>query len=124
MTEIFLKEESYKLIGLCMKVHRELGPGFKEIVYKDALELELQANNIPYIREKPFKVNYRGLSLKRKYCPDFIVYNAILLEAKAVSMIIDRFITDTLNYLKTTELKLGIIANFGERSFKYKRVIH
>ena len=106
-----------------MKVHRELGPGFKEIVYKDALELELLANNIPYTREKSFAVNYMGLPLRRKFCPDFIIYNAILLEVKATASIVGRFITDTINYLKTTGLKLGIIANFGEASFKYKRVI-
>ena len=77
MTEIFLKEQSYKLMGLCMKVHRELGPGFKEVVYKDALELELQANNIPYVREQPYVVNYIGFPL-RKFNADFVVYGCIL----------------------------------------------
>ena len=123
MAEILYKEESFELIGICMKVHRELGPGFKEVVYKDALELEFQANNIPYVREKSFTVSYKGLGLRRKFCVDFIVYDSILLEAKSTSTIIQRFVSIVLNYLRVTGLKLGIIANFGESSFKYKRVI-
>jgi len=122
MAEIYLKEESFKIIGLCMKVHRELGPGFKEIVYMDALELEFQANNIPYAREKVFRANYLGIPL-RKFSVDFLVYDCIVLEGKAASMIIKRFITIMLNYLAVTNLKLGIIANFGESSFKFKRVL-
>ena len=123
MTEIFLKEESYRIIGICMEVHRELGPGFNEVIYKDAVEIEFQRQNIPYIREKLYEVNYKGSILKHKYKADFIVYNAIALEAKATSSIVNRFISIVINYLKASGLKLGIIANFGERSFKFKRVV-
>jgi len=106
-----------------MKVHRELGPGFKEIIYKDALEIEFQLNKIPYVREKPFAANYLGFPLKRKINVDFIVYESIILEVKACQTIIGRFITTLLHYLKMCGLKLGIIANFGEKSLKYKRVL-
>jgi GxxExxY protein len=123
MTEIYLRDESYKIIGLCMKVHRELGPGFKEVIYKDALELEFQINKVPYEREKSFSANYLGLPLRRKINVDFIIYSSIVLEAKATSMIIDRFVSTLLHYLKMSGFKLGIIANFGEKSFKYKRVL-
>ena len=118
-----LENECYELIGLCMEVHRELGPGFSEAIYKDALEIELKKHNIPYQREKTFKVQYKGETLPRKYKADFIVYNAIILEAKAVSAIIEDFVKITINYLKVSGLKLGIIGNFGERSFKYRRVV-
>ena len=106
-----------------MEDHRILGPGFKEVIYKDAIEYELRRLDIPYDREKIFTVDFKGFTLPHKFAADFIVYNAIVLEAKAVSRIIERFITITLNYLKAADLKLGIIANFGESSFKFKRVV-
>ena|SRR5689334_9269476 len=118
-----LEKECYELIGLCMEVHRELGPGFSEAIYKDALEIELKRHNIPYEREKRFTVLYKGETLPKKYKADFIVYNAILLEAKAVSTIVEDFVKITIIYLKCSGLKLGIIGNFGERSFKYRRVV-
>ena len=106
-----------------MEVHRELGPGFSEVIYKDALEIELKEHNIPYIREKEFNARYKKHQLNRKYDVNFIIRNAIILEAKAVSCIIDDFVKVTMNYLAVSGCKLGIIGNFGESSFKYRRVI-
>ena len=123
MADIILKEESYKIIGLCMEVHNQLGLGFKEIIYKDALEIEFIAHHIPFEREKQFKIEYKGIVLPRRYPADFIVYDKIILEVKASSHIVDNFIAQTINYLKASGLQLGIIANFGEASFKYKRVV-
>jgi GxxExxY protein len=123
MSEIILKDKSYKVIGLCMEVHRQLGHGFKEIVYKDALEIELAANNIPFTREKMFDIEYKGILLPRKYWADFVVYDSIILEVKAAPIIVDAFLRQTLNYLKASKLKLGIVANFGEPSLTYKRVV-
>ena len=123
MTEIILKEESYQLIGICMEVHRELGMGFKEIIYKDALEFELKTKKIPYIREKEFTIEYKGIILPHHYYADFIVYDSIILEVKASYMIVNNFVTQTVNYLKASGLQLGIIANFGEKSFVSKRVV-
>jgi GxxExxY protein len=100
-----------------------LGMGFKEIVYKDALEIEFQSHQIPYIREKKFTIEYKGKMLPHKYIADFIVYDKIILEAKASSIIVEEFNTQTINYLKTSSLKLGIVVNFGEPSLKYKRLI-
>jgi len=118
-----LEKELYELIGLCMEVHRELGPGFSEAIYKDALEIELKRNNIPYQREKSFKVLYKNEILPKRYNADFVVYDSIILEAKAVSAIIDDFVRKTVSYLKVSRLKLGIIANFGESSFRFRRVV-
>ncbi len=123
MTEIILKEESYQLIGICMEVHSELGMGFKEIVYKDALEFEFKTRKIPYIREKEFIIEYKSIILPHRYYADFTVHDSIILEVKATSMIVNNFVTQTINYLKTSGLQLGIIANFGEKSFVSKRVV-
>ena len=123
MSDIILKEESYKIIGACMEVHRELGFGFKEIIYKDALEIEFKSLEIPYQREKLYKVEYKGKILPRRYPADFVIYDSIILEVKAMPMIINNFVLQTRNYLKASGIRLGIIANFGESSFKSKRVV-
>jgi len=84
MTQILFKEESYKLIELCMEVHRVLGKGFKEIVYKDALEVELKKANIHFEREKRFEIAYKGIILPHQYFADFVINDVILLEVKSV----------------------------------------
>ena len=123
MSDIILKEESYQLIGICMEIHRELGMGFKEIVYKDALEYEFKLKKIEFIREKEFKIQYKDIILPHRYYADFIIYDSIILEVKASYMIVNNFVTQTINYLKASGLQLGIIANFGEKSFNSKRVV-
>ena len=123
MSDIILKDESYKIIGACMEVHRELGFGFKEIIYKDALEIEFKSLEIPYQREKLYKIEYKGKILSRRYPADFVIYDSIILEVKAMPMIINNFVLQTRNYLKASGIRLGIIANFGESSFKSKRVV-
>jgi len=123
MSDIILKDESYKIIGACMEVHRELGFGFKEIIYKDALEIEFKSLEIPYQREKLYKIEYKGKILPRRYPADFVIYDSIILEVKAIPMIINNFVLQTRNYLKASGIRLGIIANFGESSFKSKRVV-
>lgn len=122
MTELLFKEESDKIIGLCMEVHRELGPGFKGAVYKDALEYELKEANIHYVSEKAYRIPYKKIVLRRFFA-GFVLYEKIILEAKATSMIVTSFIAQTLNYLKASGFHLGIIANFGQPSFTSKRVV-
>jgi GxxExxY protein len=123
VVDIILKEESYKIVGVCMEVHRELGMGFKEAVYKDALELEFDNCKIPFRREKPYIIRYKEKILPRKYFADFVVFNSIILEVKATPVIINPFVYQTINYLKASGIKLGIIANFGSKSLTYKRVV-
>lgn len=123
MVELIYKEEFYRIIGISMDVHRNLGPGFLEIVYNDALEYEIKFAKIPCSREKEYKINYKGFILPHKFYADFVVFNNIILEVKAVSSIVDEFIKLTLNYLATSKCKLGIIVNFGEESLKYKRLV-
>ncbi|MCC6865784.1 MAG: GxxExxY protein [Ignavibacteria bacterium] len=123
MSEILYKDESYKIIGCCLEVYNEMGPGFLEVVYKDALEIEFQMNNIPYTREKQYEVIYKGKPTHRKYNADFVIFETILLEVKAFKRLTDENLMQTLNYLKVSKLKLGLLANFGESSFNSKRVV-
>ncbi|MCK5468506.1 MAG: GxxExxY protein [Cyclobacteriaceae bacterium] len=123
MSNIIYKDESYQIIGKCMEVHNNLGDGFLEIVYKDALEYEFQKAAIPYEREKKYIVNYKGIILPHKFYADFVVFDKIILEVKAVSGIADEFIAQAINYLKVSQNKLALIVNFGELKLNYKRIV-
>lgn len=123
MVDIYLKEESYKIIGICMEVHNILGKGHSEVVYKDALEYEFKINAIPFEREKIYEIEYKDIILPRKYVADFVVYNEIIFEIKAISQLTNSDIKQTLNYLASSKNRLGLLTNFGEDSLKYKRII-
>ena len=124
MSKLIYKEESYNIIGKCMEVHNNLGAGFLEIVYKDALEWEFKKAGIPYEREKMYEVNYKGIILPHKFYADFVVYDKIILEIKAVSGIADEFIAQAINYLKVSNNQLALIVNFGELKLNYKRIVY
>ena len=118
------KDETYTIIGICMEVHRTLGPGFMEIVYKDAIEIEARAKPIPYSREEPHFVEYKDHILKHTFTTDFTMFENIILEAKATAEgISNLFIAKMINYLKVTKCKVGLIVNFGKESLEYKRII-
>ncbi|MCF6269204.1 MAG: GxxExxY protein [Melioribacteraceae bacterium] len=123
MTDIIYKNESYKIIGICFEVHNNLGPGFLEIVYKDALEYEFKKANIPFEREKQYDINYKGLILRHNFFADFVIYNKIILEVKSVKFLVDEFTARTINYLKCSSNKLGLIVNFGELKLISKRIV-
>ena len=122
--KIIFKEESYKIIGICMNIHSTLGNGFLEAVYCEVLEKEFIKNYIPYKREVKLDLFFNGEKLDKKYKADFICFDNIILEIKAVSFIHENFTKQTLNYLKATDKKLGLLINFGEKSLKYKRIIN
>jgi len=123
MSNLIFKEESYQIIGMCMEVHNNLGAGFLEIVYKDALEYEFRKAGIPYEREKQYTVNYKDIILPHKFYADFIVYGKIILEVKAIAGIADEFIAQAINYLKVSENQLALIVNFGELRLNSKRIV-
>lgn len=123
MTDLVYKEESYKIIGKCMEVHNNLGAGFLEIVYKDALEYEFKKANIPYEREKQYTVNYKGIILPHHFYADFVVMDKIILEVKGATAISDEFVAQAINYLKVSQNKLALIVNFGELKLNYKRIV-
>jgi len=121
--KILFKEESYKIIGACMEVHRELGNGFLEGVYQEALEIEFKNQGIPYEREKELKIYFKGIELRKRYNADFICYEKIIVETKALSNLTDDHLGQVLNYLKATQFKLGLLVNFGQPKLEYKRIV-
>ncbi len=106
-----------------MEVHNILGPGFLEIVYKDAIEYEFKSRKYEYMREKEYTIPYKGIILPRRFHADFVVFNNIILEVKSVSVIVDNFIARTLNYLAASKLRVGLIVNFGNKSLEWKRLV-
>jgi GxxExxY protein len=123
MSALILKDEAYKIIGTCMEVHNNLGAGFLEIVYKDALELEFRRAGISYEREKEYVVNYKGSILPHKFFADFVVFNKIILEIKGMAGIADEHVAQALNYLKVSGNRLALIVNFGEIKLTHRRVV-
>ncbi len=123
MNDIILKEESYKIIGAAMEVHRELGAGFVEPVYQEALELEFLRQNIPYVREQNLNIFYKGQKLTKHYLADFVCYNQIIVELKALSELSGDHEAQVLNYLKASQIKLGLLINFGSKSLQFKRLV-
>jgi GxxExxY protein len=124
MSELVSKEESYKIIGACFEVHKELGNGFLEAVYQEALEIELIKQQIPFEREKALSISYKNVRLGKKYVADFVCFDKIIIELKALSQLNGEHESQVLNYLKSTGYKLGLLINFGESSLKYKRLIY
>jgi len=123
MTDILFKDESYKIIGACIEVYNELGCGFLESVYQEALEIVFKDLNIPYQREKELTVSFRNQKLAKSFQADFVCYDKIIIELKAVSAVDEIHEAQLFNYLKTSKLRLGLLVNFGEKSLKYKRII-
>ena len=116
-------QQTFDLIGSCMKVHSELGAGFLEAVYQEALEIELKNRAIPYLREKQLPVFYCGQQLKSYYQVDFLCYGNVILELKALSSIGNNEQAQLINYLKASSLKRGLLVNFGSKSLQHKRIV-
>ena len=127
LKEFGLKErdkKSYAIIGACMEVHKILGAGFLEKVYQDALEVEFKRRNIPYEREKIFKITYKGVELRHVFQSDFVCYDEYIVELKDVKELDDIFRAQVINYLHASGLKHSLLINFGETSLKYERYIN
>jgi GxxExxY protein len=124
MITLLYKEEVYDIIGICMNIYNSLGYGFLEVVYKDAMEIEFKDNEMPHVREKEFPIIYKGQKMKRTFFADFTLFDKIIVEVKAnAEGIPGDAIAQTINYLKASGNKVGLIINFGKRKLEYKRVI-
>ena len=124
MSEIIYKEESYTIIGKCMEVHNELGHGFSEIVYKDAIGMEFNNSDILFEREKEYSVYYKGELLEHKFFADFVVFGKIILEIKCVKAISDEHIAQVINYLKVSDNRLALLVNFARGKLEYQRLVY
>jgi len=114
-------EESHKIIGAAMSVHRYFGCGFTEKVYQDAFEIELKNSGIPYQREVQLHASYRGIQMSSTFIPDFICYDNIIIELKAAKELDDMHRSQAINYAKVADYPLAILINFGEPSLKFER---
>lgn len=121
MKNLIYPHESFQIIGAAFEVHRVLGSGFLESVYQEALALELLARNIPFEREKELIITYKDKILKKRFYADYVCYDNIIVELKAVSEILPEHRAQVLNYLKATQKPLGLLINFGESSLKFER---
>ena len=122
--KIIFKEESYKIVGICMEIHSGLGSGFLEAVYSEVIAKEFIKQKIPFEREKKLDIYYNGEKLNKTYRVDFLCFDEIIVEIKSSVFLHENFSKQLQNYLKATNKKLGILVNFGEKSLNYKRIIN
>jgi GxxExxY protein len=122
--ELIYKVESYAIIGACFAVYKDKGCGFLEPVYHECLEIEFESQGIPFLSKSPQTLQYRGRTLVQTLSPDFICYEKIIVEIKAVSALVDEHRAQVLNYLSATTCKLGLLVNFGHYPrMEYERLL-
>ena len=115
--------QTYAIIGAAMAVHRELGHGFLESVYHEALKLEFKDRHIPFVSQKELPVLYKGSKLNSVYKTDFLCFESIILEIKALKSLTSLEESQVINYLKASNLNRGLLINFGSRQLEYKRLV-
>ena len=118
---LIYKNEAFQIIGAAMEVHKALGFGFLESVYQEAMEIEFQKRNIPFVSQKRIQIQYKDVLLNQFYIADLFCYDKIIVELKAVSSILPEHEAQIINYVKATGTKLGLLFNFGEESLFFKR---
>ena len=122
-SDLILKEEAYQIVGAAMEVSNQLGCGFLEAVYQEALEIEFNERGIPAIPQKRIPISYKGKVLNKEYIADFLCHDQILVEIKAIKAITEIEEAQILNYLKATDFQLGLIINFGSSRLEWKRYV-
>lgn len=121
---LIYREEVYAIIGACFEVYNEMGSGFLEDVYQEALERELESRSIPFEAKPKLPIYYKGKLLTKKYEPDFVLYSKIIMEIKAVKALTDEHRAQLQNYLKASNFKVGLLVNFGKPgALEYERIV-
>jgi GxxExxY protein len=124
MAELIYREESYKIMGACFEVYRSMGRGFLEAVYQECLGIEFTERGIPFGAQRELPIVYKGRTLEQFYKADFVCYDKIVIEVKAVSQLVDEHRAQIFNYLRATRMRLGILINFCScRELEYDRII-
>ena len=124
MSNLIYMDESYKIMGACFNVYKEMGCGFLENVYQECLEIEFDYHKLPFTTQATVTLNYRNYELKQRFRPDFICYDKIIVEIKAVDSLIAKHEAQVLNYLNATKFRLGLLVNFGHYpKIEYKRLV-
>ncbi len=124
MEELLFKEEVYNIVGAAMEVHRSLGPGFLEAVYQEALAIEFKLRNIPFVEFPKLKIEFKGITLKKQYVPDFLCYDEIIVEIKAIQQCTKDDEAQIINALKAAKKIVGVLINFGEPSLFHRRFVN
>ncbi len=123
--EILYKEENYRIMGACFEVYSDKGNGFLEDVYQECLGIEFEERKIPYEEKPELKLAYKGRKLRKQYEPDFVCFDKIIVELKAVRALADEHRAQLFNYLKATKIKLGLLVNFGGHpKLEYERIVN
>jgi GxxExxY protein len=122
--EVVYKDESYQIMGACFEVYKEKGCGFVEAVYHECLEIEFELQAIPFKSQAALQLRYKGRPLKQKFIPDFLLFDKIVVELKAVKELTDEHRAQVHNYLRATEFRLGLLVNFGHfPKVQYERIV-
>ena len=124
MSPLLFEEETYKIIGACMKIHKNLGNGFLESVYQEILAKEFAKEKIPFEKEKKLNLFYEGEKLDKYFKADFVCYDKVIVEIKSAAFFNKTMESQVINYLKATNKQVGLLINFGEKSLKWKRFIN
>jgi GxxExxY protein len=125
VTELLLKDQTGAILGAAIEVHRQLGSGFLEAVYQEALEIEFETREIPFVAQKPLAIAYKGKHLQKSYCADFVCYDQIVVELKAISLLSGADEAQAINYLKATGLRVALVLNFGApMRMQWKRLVY
>ena len=122
--DLIYREEVYAIIGACFEVYNEMGPGFLEDVYQEALERELTFRAMPYESKPKLAIHYKGQLLTKKYEPDFVLHSKIIMEIKATKALTEEHRCQVHNYLKATSFQVGLLVNFGKtQTLEYERIV-
>ena len=123
-THLIFREECFQVIGACFSVYNELGSGFLESIYSEALRIELHRRSIPFVSEREIQIHYRQVPLKQSFRVDLICFEKLIVELKATESLIDAHRSQLLNYLNATQLRLGVLVNFGNGSqLEWERLV-
>lgn len=124
MAELILKDEVYAIVGAAQEVFYQLGTGFLEAVYQEALEIEMRRRRISFESQKQLFINYKGTILKKEYYADFVCYEQIIVELKAETALCGRDVSQLLNYMKAAKMRVGLLFNFGSvGKLEWKRYV-
>jgi GxxExxY protein len=123
--ELIFKDEVFHIIGAAIEVHKDLGNGFLEAVYQEAMEIEMASRNIPFLAQMPLKIRYKDRMLNKEYFPDLLCFDSIIVELKALNKLGGNEDAQLINYLKATGLHAGLLINFGSvGKLEWKKVVY
>ncbi len=124
MAELIYEQESYQIMGACFEIYKAMGPGFLEPVYQECLDIELADRGIRFVAQHELQIVYKGRVLEQTYKPDFVCYDKIIIEVKAVSQLVNEHRAQAFNYLRATEMRLGLLVNFSSYpKVEYERIV-